>query len=84
MPAMYLGKPIDGMTDTEVFEAAASMRNSLQRYNERREQMAKNAAIQGHRINKVFGDKELPPMNPFFKETLDNLENEVKKRTGVK
>jgi len=84
MPAMYLGKPIDGMTDTEVFTAAASMRNSLQRYNERRELMNKNAAIQGHRINKIFADKELPPMNPFFKETLDNLENEVKKRTGVK
>ena len=84
MIAMYLGKPIADMNDADVFAATASMRNSLQRYNERCELMAKNAAIQGHRINKMFGDKELPPMNPFFKETLDNLENEVKKRTGVK
>ena len=84
MTATYLGKSIDGMTDTEVFAAAASMRNSLQRYNERRELMTKGAATPGHRINKMFADKELPEMNPFFKETLDNLENEVKKRTGVK
>ncbi len=81
---MYLGKRIDEMTDTEVFAATASMQNSLQRWNERRELMAKNAATPGHRINKMFPDGALPEMNPFFKETLDNLENEVKKRTGVK
>ena len=81
---MYLGKRIDEMTDTEVFAATASMQNSLQRWNQRRELMVKHAATPGHRINKMFSDGVLPEMNPFFKETLDNLENEVKKRTGVK
>ncbi len=84
MTAMYLGKSIIDMKDQEVFDALASMRKSLQRYNERRELMTKNAAISGHRINKMFSDTPLPEMNPFFKETLENLENEVKRRTGVK
>ncbi len=84
MTGLYLGKPISEMEDKAVFDALASMRNSLQRYEERRELMAKNASISGHRINKMFGDKELPPINPFFRETLINLEQEVNKRTGVK
>lgn len=79
---LWAGKAIDSLTDKEVFDAVKVIRETESNYLSKRVIMQANANKKDHRFNKMFSQK-LPEMNPLFIQLRDNLENELKKRTGV-
>lgn len=80
---LWQGKAIDSLTDTEVFNAVKTIRETESNYLKKREIMKANVNKSGHRFNKMFSTS-LPEMNPLFIQLRDKLENELKVRTGVK
>lgn len=78
-----MNKPIDSLTLQELESAVGVVRSTAEKYNAKRAEMDRLKGIVDHRFNKMF-PAELPPVNPLFTQLQTDLENELKRRTGVK
>jgi hypothetical protein len=81
--SVWNGKQIDSLSLKELEQAVGTVRSTAEKYNAKRAEMEKMKDNKDHRFNKMFVT-ELPPVNPLFTQLQNDLEAELKRRTGVK
>ena len=75
---------IDSLKLEDLEKAVGTVRATADAYNEKRKTMQVSAQNKDHRFHKMGFQIKLPKINPLFEQLQNELETELKRRTGVK